>query len=230
MKGIIGKKVGMTQLFDDSGRVVPVTVIEAGPCYITQVKTVDVDGYNAIQLGFEEVLERKLTKGQKGHLQKAGTPTLRRLREVRSDDAAQFSPGDVIKADIFQDGELVDVIGISKGKGFAGAVKRHGFAGGPKTHGQSDRHRATGSRGAGTTPGHTYPGAKAPGHMGDARVTVQNLKVALVDAERNLIAVRGAVPGPRGGLVMVCAAKKATKAQKARSRHQDLLPATNEGE
>jgi large subunit ribosomal protein L3 len=213
MKGIIGKKVGMTQLFDDSGRVVPVTVIEAGPCYITQVKTVDVDGYNAIQLGFEEVVERKLTKGQKGHLQKSGVPMVRRLREIRSEDAVQFSPGDVIKADIFQDGELVDVIGISKGKGFAGAVKRHGFAGGPKTHGQSDRHRATGSRGAGTTPGHTYPGARAPGHMGDARVTVQNLKVALVDAERNLIAIRGAVPGPRGGLVMVCAAKKAKKAK-----------------
>lgn len=215
MKGIIGKKVGMTQLFDASGVVVPVTVIEAGPCYVTQVKTVESDGYNAVQLGFEEVVERKLTKGEKGHLAKAGAPTVRRLREVRAEDAAQFSPGDVIKADIFQDGELVDVIGISKGRGFAGAVKRHGFAGGPKTHGQSDRHRATGSRGAGTTPGHTFPGTRAPGHMGDAQVTVQNVKIALVDAERNLIAVRGAVPGPRGGLVMVQAAKKAVKGKKA---------------
>ena len=215
MKGIIGKKVGMTQLFDASGVVVPVTVIEAGPCYVTQVKTVESDGYNAVQLGFEEVVERKLTKGEKGHLAKAGAPTVRRLREVRAEDAAQFSPGDVIKADIFQDGELVDVIGISKGRGFAGAVKRHGFAGGPKTHGQSDRHRATGSRGAGTTPGHTFPGTRAPGHMGDAQVTVQNVKIALVDAERNLIAVRGAVPGPRGGLVMVRAAKKAVKGKKA---------------
>jgi large subunit ribosomal protein L3 len=160
-------------------------------------------------------VERKLTKGEKGHLAKAGAPTVRRLREVRAEDAAQFSPGDVIKADIFQDGELVDVIGISKGRGFAGAVKRHGFAGGPKTHGQSDRHRATGSRGAGTTPGHTFPGTRAPGHMGDVQVTVQNVKIALVDAERNLIAVRGAVPGPRGGLVMVQAAKKAVKGKKA---------------
>ena len=212
MRGIIGKKVGMTQLFDETGVVVPVTVIEAGPCYVTQVKTVEVDGYNAIQLGFEEVADRKLTKGQKGHLNKAGTPTVRRLREMRFDDAAQYNLGDVIKADIFQDGDLVDVIGISKGKGFAGGVKRHGFAGGPKTHGQSDRHRATGSRGAGTTPGHTWPGSRAPGHMGSDQVTVQNLKIALVDAERNLIAIRGAVPGPRGGLVLVRAAKKAQKA------------------
>jgi large subunit ribosomal protein L3 len=212
MRGIIGKKVGMTQLFDESGTVVPVTVIEAGPCYVTQVKTVDTDGYNAIQLGFEEVAERKLTKGQKGHLQKAGTPTVRRLREMRSDEGdTQFNLGDVIKADIFQDGDMVDVIGISKGKGFAGAVKRHGFAGGPKTHGQSDRHRATGSRGAGTTPGHTWPGSKAPGHMGSDQVTVQNLKIALVDADRNLIAIRGAVPGPRGGLVLVRAARKGKK-------------------
>jgi large subunit ribosomal protein L3 len=212
MKGIIGKKVGMTQLFDESGTVVPVTVIEAGPCYVTQVKTVDTDGYNAIQLGFEEVAERKLTKGQKGHLQKAGTPIVRRLREMRSDEGdTQFNLGDVIKADIFQDGDMVDVIGISKGKGFAGAVKRHGFAGGPKTHGQSDRHRATGSRGAGTTPGHTWPGSKAPGHMGSDQVTVQNLKIALVDADRNLIAIRGAVPGPRGGLVLVRAARKGKK-------------------
>lgn len=212
MKGIIGKKVGMTQLFDEKGAVVPVTVIEAGPCYVTQVKTVETDGYNAIQLGYEEVAERKLTKGEKGHVQKAGTPTVRQLREMRSDDGdTQYNLGDVIKADIFEDGEIVDVIGISKGKGFAGAVKRHGFSGGPKTHGQSDRHRAPGSRGAGTTPGHTYPGLRGPGHMGDAQVTVQNLKIALVDAERNLIAIRGAVPGPRGSLVVVRASKKKGK-------------------
>ena len=212
MRGIIGKKVGMTQLFDDQGVVVPVTVIEAGPCYVTQVKTVETDGYAAVQLGFEEVVERKLTKGQKGHLQKAGTPVLRRLREMRSDEGdTQYTLGDVIKADIFADGEVVDVTAVSKGKGFAGAVKRHGFAGGPKTHGQSDRHRAPGSRGAGTTPGHTYPGLRGPGHMGHEQVTVQNLKIALVDAERNLIAIRGAVPGPRGGLVLVRASKKAKK-------------------
>lgn len=209
MKGILGKKVGMTQLFDASGVAVPVTVIEAGPCYVTQVKTVASDGYNALQLGFEEVVERKLTKGEKGHLQKSGAPLLRRLREFRADDAGQYNPGDVIKADIFQDGDIVDVVGISKGRGFAGGVKRYHFRGGPKTHGQSDRHRTPGSRGAGSTPGHTWPGTRGPGHMGDERVTVQNLKVALVDAERNLIAVRGAVPGPRGGLVLVRAAVKA---------------------
>jgi large subunit ribosomal protein L3 len=208
MKGIIGKKVGMTQLFDDSGTVIPVTVIEAGPCYVTQVKTVESDGYNAIQMGFEEVAERKLTKGEKGHLATTSVPMLRRLREFRSEEETQYSPGDVIKADIFEDGEIVDVIGNAKGRGFAGAVKRHGFHGGPKTHGQSDRHRATGSRGAGTTPGHTFPGAKAPGRMGNQRVTVQNLKIALVDAERNLIAVKGAVPGPKGGLVLVREAVK----------------------
>lgn len=203
MRGILGKKVGMTQLFDDAGIVVPVTVIEAGPCYITQVKTIDTDGYNAVQIGYEEVPERKLTKGQLGHLAKAGDMHVRRLQELRYTDAPEHSLGDVIKADIFEEGEKVDVVGISKGKGFAGAVKRHGFAGGPKTHGQSDRHRATGSRGAGTTPGHTYPGAKAPGQMGNKRITVQNLKVALVDAERNLLAIKGAVPGPKGGLVFV---------------------------
>lgn len=213
MRGIIGRKVGMTQLFDEKGAVVPVTVIEAGPCFVTQVKTTETDGYNAVQLGFGEVVERKLTKGERGHLKKSSVPTLRDLREFRSEGVPQVSPGDVIKADIFQDGDFVDVIGVSKGKGFAGAVKRHGFAGGPKTHGQSDRQRATGSRGSGTTPGHTYLGSGAPGHMGTDRVTVQNLKVALVDAERNLIAVRGAVPGPRGGLVLVRDAVKKTKAK-----------------
>ena len=203
MRGILGKKVGMTQLFDENGNVVPVTIIEAGPCYVTQVKTVETDGYHAVQLGFEETPERKLTNGQRGHLQKSGATLLRRLREIRSSEPSPHALGDVIKADIFQEGDVVDVVGVSKGRGFAGAVKRHGFAGGPKTHGQSDRHRATGSRGAGTTPGHTFPGTRAPGHMGDERVTVQNLKVALVDPERNLLAIRGAVPGPRSGLVLV---------------------------
>lgn len=209
MKGILGKKVGMTQLFDESGVVIPVTVIEAGPCYVTQVKTVDTDGYNAVQIGFDEIADRKLTKGEKGHLRTSGAPSLRILRELRTDSAPELSLGDILKADVFDEGELVDVTATSKGKGFAGAVKRHNFAGGPKTHGQSDRQRATGSRGAGTTPGHTFPGAKAPGQMGNKRVTVQNLRVALVDAERNLIAVKGAIPGPRNGLVFVRSAKKA---------------------
>jgi len=203
MRGILGKKIGMTQLFTDEGAVVPVTVIEAGPCYVTQLKTEETDGYNAVQIGYEEVAERKLTKGQRGHLEKAGAPTLRRLQEIRYVDTPDHVLGDEIKADVFREGELVDIIGISKGRGFAGAVKRHNFAGGPKTHGQSDRHRATGARGAGTTPGRTYPGAKAPGHMGNRRVTIQNLQVTLVDPERNLIAVKGAVPGPKGGLVFV---------------------------
>src|SRR5690606_23862228 len=157
---------GMTQLFDKSGAVVPVTIIEAGPCYVIQVKTEDSDGYNAVQLGYEEVPERKLTKGQRGHLSKAGAPSVRRLREFRYEAAPEVSVGDVVKADVFVEGELVDVSGVSKGRGFSGAVRRHGFAGGPKTHGQSDRHRATGSRGAGTTPGHTFPGTRAPGQYG----------------------------------------------------------------
>ena len=209
MKGILGRKVGMTQLYDDSGEVTPVTVIEAGPCYVTQIKAEDTDGYSAIQVGFEEVPERKLTKGQLGHLQKASMPALRSLRELRLPGDAEQSLGDVIRADIFAEGELVDVTATSKGKGFAGTVKRYGFAGGPKTHGQSDRHRAPGSRGAGSTPGHTFPGSKGAGQMGNKRVTVQNLKVTLVDAERNLIAVRGAVPGPRKGLVFIRTAAKA---------------------
>lgn len=214
MRGILGKKVGMTQLFDKSGAVIPVTIIEAGPCYVTQVKTEETDGYNAVQLGYEVAPERKLTKGQRGHLQKAGAPLLRRLREIRYDETPSLSVGDVVKADIFAEGDLVDVTGVSKGRGFAGAVKRHGFAGGPKTHGQSDRHRATGSRGAGTTPGHTFPGTRAPGQYGAVRTTVQNLKVALVDPERNLIAVRGAIPGPRGSLVIVRESVKALKKAK----------------
>ena len=211
MRGILGKKVGMTQLFNEGGSVVPVTIVEAGPCYVTQVKTTENDGYNAIQIGFEEVAERKLTQGEKGHLQKANAPTLRHLREVRLKETPDSNLGDVLKADIFEDGDYVDVEGVSKGKGFAGAVKRWGFAGGPKTHGQSDRHRATGSRGAGSTPGHTWPGAKAPGQMGNKRITVQNLQVVLVDAERNLLAIKGAVPGSRSGLVFVKEAVKKTK-------------------
>jgi large subunit ribosomal protein L3 len=212
MRGILGKKVGMTQLFDEKGNIVPVTIIEAGPCFVTQIKTADRDGYNAVQIGFDEVPERKLTKGQLGHLKAAGTPKVRRLRELRSTMMPSLSPGDVIKSDIFKEGELVDVVGTSKGRGFAGGVKRYHFAGGPKTHGQSDRHRTPGSRGSGTTPGRTLKGARGPGHMGNARATVLNMRVALVDPERNLLAVRGAVPGPSGSLVLVREAVKASKA------------------
>jgi len=212
MRGILGRKVGMTQLFDDSGRVIPVTIVEAGPCYVTQVKTVETDGYNAVQIGFEETPERKLTKGQRGHLSAAGAPNLRRLVELRYQGAPELGLGDEIKADVFDQGDYVDVTGVSKGKGFAGVVKRHGFAGGPKTHGQSDRHRAPGSAGAGTTPGHTFPGMKGPGQMGNKRVTVQNVQVALVDPDRNLLAIKGSVPGPRGGLVLVREAVKKPRA------------------
>lgn len=211
MRGILGKKVGMTQLFDKSGAAIPVTIIEAGPCYVTQVKTQDTDAYNSVQLGFQQVAERKLTKGDRGHLKQSGAPNVRYLREFRYKQAPELKLGDVVKADVFQEGELVDVTGTSKGRGFAGVVKRYSFAGGPKTHGQSDRHRTPGSRGAGTTPGHTYPGARGPGHFGDARITVQNLKVALVDPERNLLAVRGAIPGARGSLVIVREAVKVNK-------------------
>jgi large subunit ribosomal protein L3 len=212
MRGILGKKVGMMQLFDESGAAVPVTIIEAGPCYVTQVKTIDTDGYHAVQLGFDEVAERKLSKAERAHLEKAGAPALRHLREFRYDEAPSLTLGEVIKADVFQEGDFVDVTGITKGRGFAGGVKRWNFRGGPKTHGQSDRHRTPGSRGSGTTPGRTYRGIKSPGHYGNERVTVQNLKVALVDPERNLLAVRGAIPGARGGLVMVHdAVKKASK-------------------
>jgi large subunit ribosomal protein L3 len=211
MRGILGKKVGMTQLFDEKGNIVPVTIIEAGPCFVTQVKTTDRDGYNAVQIGFDEVPERKLTKGERGHLKAAGAPTVRQLRELRYSEAPRLALGEVIKSDIFKEGELVDVVATSKGRGFAGAVKRHNFAGGPKTHGQSDRHRTPGSRGAGTTPGRTLPGTRGPGHYGDARTTVQNLRVALVDPERNLLAIRGAVPGARGALVLVREAVKSAK-------------------
>ena len=208
LKGLIGKKIGMTQIFDETGAAIPVTLIEAGPCYVTQVRTSQNDGYSAVQLGFEEVNPRRLTSGRLGHLKRTNLPPLRFLREFRVKNP-EVNEGDVlVVGETFEVGEHVDIVGTSKGKGFAGAVKRHGFAGGPKTHGQSDRWRAPGSRGAGSTPGRVFKGAKGPGHMGFERVSVQNLGVVLVDSERNLIGVRGAVPGPRGGLVLIKEARK----------------------
>jgi len=207
LKGLIGKKVGMTQVFDENGVAIPVTIIEAGPCYVTQVRTQEVDKYTAVQLGFEEVKPKRLTSGRFGHLKKNNLPPLRYLREFSVKDP-QVNVGDEVKADLFVVGDHVDVIGTSKGKGFAGAMKRHNFRGGPITHGQSDRQRAPGSRGSGTTPGRVYKGAKGPGQMGNARVTAQNLVVAIVDADRNLIGVKGAVPGARGGLVLIKEARK----------------------
>ncbi|HSQ26134.1 MAG TPA: 50S ribosomal protein L3 [Anaerolineales bacterium] len=207
MKGLIGKKVGMTQIFDDTGIAVPVTLIEAGPCYVTQVRNVDGDGYSAVQLGFEEVKPKRISGGELGHLKRNNLPPLRFLREFR-EKSPDVQEGEKLTVDVFTVGEYVDVIGTSKGKGFQGGVKRYHFRGGPKTHGQSDRQRAPGSRGSGTTPGRVYKGARGPGHMGDDRVTVQNQKVVLVDSERNLIGVRGAVPGAKGGLVLIKGARK----------------------
>jgi large subunit ribosomal protein L3 len=207
LKGLIGKKIGMTQIFDENGSAHAVTIIEAGPCYVTQVRNPESDGYSAVQLGFGEVNPKRLTGGQLGHLKSHELPPLRFLREFRI-KTPDINIGDSVKVDVFSAGEHVDVIGTSKGKGFAGAIKRYHFKGGKATHGQSDRARAPGSNGSGTTPGRVYRGSRRPGHMGDDRVTAQNLKIILVDAERNLIAVNGAVPGPRGGLVMIKEARK----------------------
>ncbi|MCK4693671.1 MAG: 50S ribosomal protein L3 [Anaerolineales bacterium] len=208
MKGLIGKKVGMTQIFDDSGEVVPVTLIEAGPCYVTQIRRPKRDGYNAVQLGFGEVNPRRLSGGQLGHIKRNNVPPLRHLREFRVKEVSDIQEGDKLTVEVFVVGDQVDVIGTSKGKGFAGAVKRYGFRGGPQTHGQSDRLRAPGSHGATSTPGRVFKGSRGPGHMGSVRVTSQNLRVALVDLERNLLGVRGSVPGPRGGLVMIKEVRK----------------------
>lgn len=207
LKGLIGKKIGMTQIFDENGSAYAVTIIEAGPCYVTQVRQPERDGYSAVQLGFSEINSKRLTGGELGHLKTNELPPLRFLREFRT-KTPEVNVGDAVKVDVFAAGEHVDVIGTSKGKGFAGAVKRYHFKGGQATHGQSDRQRGPGSNGSGTTPGRVYRGSRRPGHMGSDRVTAQHLKVILVDAERNLIAVNGAVPGPKGGLVMIKEARK----------------------
>jgi large subunit ribosomal protein L3 len=208
-KGLIGKKVGMTQIFGPAGEAIPVTLIEAGPCYVTQVRRPESDGYSAVQLGFNEIKPKRLSGGQLGHLKRnsLNLPPLRFLREFREKNP-EVKEGETVKVDVFQVGDHVDVIGTSKGKGFQGGVKRYHFRGGPKTHGQSDRQRAPGARSSGTTPGRVFKGARGPGHMGNERVTVQNLKIVLVDSERNLLGVRGAVPGARGGVVMIKPARK----------------------
>lgn len=206
-KGLLGKKVGMTQVFDENGVAIPITLIEAGPCFVTQLRTVENDGYSAVQLGFDEIKPKRLTGGQMGHLKRNNLQPLRHLREFRA-KGIDYKEGDVIKSDIFAVGEKVDVVGTSKGRGFAGSVKRHNFRGGPKTHGQSDRQRAPGSRGSGTTPGRVYKGARGAGHMGNEKVTAQNLLVALVDVERNLLGVRGSVPGARGSLLIISEGRK----------------------
>jgi len=199
----------MTQIFDDDGVVVPITIIEAGPCYVTQKKTKDKDGYHAIQLGFGEARSNGLNKPMAGHLEKVSVPPIKHLREFQVSDSGEYEEGQKIDVSIFSVGDKVDVTGTSKGKGFAGSVKRHGFRGGPKTHGQSDRWRATGSIGAGSTPGRVLKGKRMPGRMGNERVTVQNLKIALVDLDKNIIGIKGAVPGGKNGLIIIREAVKA---------------------
>lgn len=207
IKGIIGRKLGMTQVFEQGGIATGVTVIEAGPCVITQVKTVDRDGYNAVQLGFQETEDKKLSQSERGHLRKKKLPLVKHLQEVRT-DGESYKLGDRVDVTMFNAGDIIDVIGTSKGKGFAGVMKRHNFHGGSRTHGQSDRSRHPGSIGPGSTPGRVFKGLKMAGHMGHARVTVQNLRVVSVDAERNLLLVKGAVPGPTEGMLIV---RKAVK-------------------
>lgn len=199
IKGIIGKKLGMTQIFQDDGKVEAVTAIEAGPCVITQLKTEAKDGYNAAQLGFGEV--KRAGSAKKETPEKA--KKFRHLREFKIDDTESTQAGESVDASLFSAGELVDITGISKGKGFAGTVKRHHFAGGPKTHGQSDRHRAPGSIGATTSPGRVLKGTRMAGHMGSERVTVRHLEVLRADAERNLLLIKGAVPGAKNGLLLI---------------------------
>jgi large subunit ribosomal protein L3 len=207
LKGLIGKKIGMTQIFVE-GRALPVTLIEAGPFYVTQVRLPGKDGYSAVQLGFDEVRPKTLTGGQLGHLKRNTLPPLRFLREFRMKDP-DVSEGDTVNvSQVFSTGDSVDVIGTSKGRGFQGGVRRYHFKGAHKTHGTSDRERAPGSRGSTTTPGRVYKGARGPGHMGNRRITTQNLKVVLVDEERNLIAVNGAVPGAKGSLVEIKETRK----------------------
>lgn len=210
IRGLLGRKVGMTQIFRGNGEVIPVTVIQAGPCFVTQIRTKERDGYEAIQIGFEQVQARKLTKPQQGHL--AGAKVLvRHLREFKADNIADHTIGDSLDVSLFSVGQLIDVVGTSKGRGFAGVVKRHHFKGGPKTHGQSDRHRAPGSIGSGTTPGKVWKGMRMAGRMGNQQVTVQNLEIIEVLADQNLILVRGSVPGARNGLVRVQRAVKTPK-------------------
>lgn len=208
MKGIIGKKVGMTQVFDEAGNAVPVTVIEAGPCYVTQVRLADRDGYTAVQLGFEETKPKRLTQGQLGHLRRNNLPALKVLREFRLRNGdVDVEEGQEIKVDVFETGERVDVIGTSKGRGFAGTIKRHGFQRQPKTHGQSDRERAPGAVGMCATPGRTLKGQRMAGRMGNDRVTIKNLELMVVDADRNLLAVRGSIPGAKNGIVLITQAR-----------------------
>ena len=209
VKGIIGKKIGMTQIFDENGKVVPVTVVEAGPCPVVQKKTVEVDGYAAVQLGYAVQKQQRVTKPLKGHFAKADVAPQKVLKEFRFADTSAFEVGSVVKADVFAAGDKVDVTGTSKGKGTAGAIKRWNFSRLKETHGTGPVARHAGSLGACSDPSRVYKGKKLAGHLGAERVTVQNLDIVKVDAENNLIAIKGAIPGPKGGYVVIADAKKA---------------------
>jgi len=216
VKGILGTKLGMTQIFDDT-RAVPVTVVKAGPCVVSQIKTEATDGYNAVQLAFGEVPTRKVSKPMQGHFEKANAEPTRHVVEIRTDDVSGYTPGQILGADVFEPGDRADVIGVSKGKGFAGVMKRHGFGGLSSAHGTERKHRSPGAIGACATPSRVFKGMRMAGQMGNERVTVLNLEVVRADAERGLLLLRGAVPGPEGGLVMVRSATK-TPAKKGGAR------------
>jgi large subunit ribosomal protein L3 len=215
-KGLLGTKLGMTQFFDSGGHIVPVTVVQAGPCTVAQVKTPERDGYAAVQLAFGEVKPKRVNKPLKGHFASSGAEPRRHLVELRTADAGDYSAGQELKPDeVFTQGQRIDVIGVSKGKGFAGVMKRHGFSGLGASHGTERKHRSPGSVGACATPGRVFKGLRMAGHMGHERVTVLNLEVARIDPERNLVLVRGAVPGPKGGLVMLRSAVQSTEGVRA---------------
>ena len=214
-KAIIGKKVGMTQIFDENGKVIPVTVVEAGPCVVTQKKTIETDGYAAVQLGFEDIKESKLTKPEAGHLKKAGVEAVKHLKEFRLEDCASLNIGDVVKADTFAAGDMIDVTGISKGHGYQGVIKRHGAHRTDMTHGGGPVHRHAGSMGASSHQSRIFPGKIGAGQMGNEQVTIENLEIVQVDAELNMIVIRGAIPGPKGGLVYIRNTVKTHKVKQA---------------
>ncbi|HEU5029622.1 50S ribosomal protein L3 [Spirillospora sp. NPDC000708] len=209
-KGVLGEKLGMTQVFDDEGRIVPVTVVQAGPCVVTQLRTQEKDGYTAVQIGYGQIDPRKVNKPRTGHFEKAGVTPRRYLVELRSDDTTEFELGQEITAGVFEAGQKIDVTGTSKGKGTAGVMKRHGFKGLGASHGTQRKHRSPGSIGGCATPGRVFKGLRMAGRHGNARTTVQNLTVHAVDAEKNLLLIKGAVPGPNGGVVLVRDAVKGT--------------------
>lgn len=207
-KAILGEKMGMTQIFDENGRAIPVTLVQAGPCTVTQVRTISRDGYAAVQLGYGDKKVSRTPKPMQGHFAVSGSDPLKHLVEIRTDDAESYELGSKVTADVFAAGDKVDVIGVSKGKGFAGVMKRHNFRGKPATHGTDRKHRSTGSVGAGTTPGRVFKGMKGPGRMGGERTTIMSLEVVETDAEKNLLLIKGALPGHNGALVIVRTAAK----------------------